>query len=90
MIIPIDGRYRLKSDSSQWMLQKSKVVKGRTEWDSFKYFSNPSHAVTELVKMRVRESEVETLVDALAEVKKITHHVLSALYPHFDVQEKAS
>lgn len=94
MIIPIDGKYRLKSDINQWMIQKSKVVKnpdtGENEikWESFKYFHDPSNAVNELTQMLIRSSDAATLVDALDDVKKATSHVLSALNPHFDVKER--
>ena len=70
MIIPIDDRYRLKSDVNQWMIQRYRSASKRREatWESFKYFHDPSSAVTELVQMLVRESDVATLVDALEEV----------------------
>ena len=85
MIIPIDDRYRLKSDVNQWALQKSKPVGDELKWESFKYFHDPSNAVTELIQLRIRGSDAATLVDALEEVKKIASATLSALYPHFEV-----
>jgi hypothetical protein len=89
MIIPINDKYRLKSDVNQWNLQRfSPTVKEPDKWKSFKYFHDPSNAVTELIQMMVRESDVATLADALVEVRTITRDVLSALYPHFEVKEK--
>ena len=86
MIIPIDDKYRLKSDSMQWMIQKSKIVKGEIEWRPLKFFHDPSKAVTELILMQIRESDAETLVHALEEVERITSHVLSALNPRWEVR----
>ena len=89
MIIPIDDKYRLKSDIDQWLLQKfTPTKKEPNKWQSFKFFSNPSSAVTALIQLRIRESEVETLIDALAEVDRVTASVLQALTPVFEVQEK--
>jgi hypothetical protein len=94
MIIPIDGKYRLKSDVNQWMLQRSKIVKNpdtgekEIEWQSFKYFHDPSNAVNALVQMLIRSSDAATLVDALDDAKNVTSRVLAALNPHFEVKEK--
>ena len=94
MIIPIDEKYRLKSDTNQWMIQKSKQVKDKetgelvTKWDGCKYFSNPSNMVSALAQMMIRESEAQTLVDALAEVDRVTAHLLTALAPVFHVEVK--
>jgi hypothetical protein len=86
MIIPIDDKYRLKSDVDQWMIQKfTPTKKEPKKWTSIKYFANPSNAVTELVQMRIRASDAETLVDALEDAKKATASVLEALAPCFDV-----
>jgi hypothetical protein len=90
MIIPIDDKYRLKSDATQWMIQKFTPSKKKPkEWTSIKFFANPSNAVTELVQMRVRASDVETLAEALVEVENATQDVLGALTPHFEVKVKS-
>jgi hypothetical protein len=90
MIIPIDDKHRLKSDTDQWMIQKHAPTKKEPDnWKSIKYFSNPSNAVTELVQMRVRASDVETLADALVEVENATLDVLGALASHFEVKVKS-
>lgn len=86
MIIPIDDDYRLKSDRNQWMIQRKKLVSEEIRWESFKFFHDPSNAVTALVQMRIRESDADTLTDALAEVDRVTAHVLHALAPHFEVK----
>ena len=87
MIIPIDDKHRLKSDADQWMIQKHTPTKKEPDtWTSVKYFANPSNAVTELVQMRIRASDAETLVDALEDARNITTHVVNALTPNFDVK----
>ena len=90
MIIPIDDKYRLKSDALQWAIQKfTPTKKEPKKWTSIKFFADPSQAATELVQMRIRASDVETLADALVVAKDATAGVLRALNPHFDVKVKS-
>ena len=89
MIIPINEKYRLKSDINQWMIQKfSPTVKEPDNWKSIKYYTDPSNAVTELAQMSIRESDATTLAEALAEADRITTGLLTALAPVFQVQER--
>ena len=90
MIIPIDDKYRLKSDINQWMIQKKikPNKKNPDGWESFKYFNNPSQAVTALAAVMVRTSDASTLTDALAEVDRVTQALVGALTPVFTVQLK--
>ena len=88
MIIPIDDKYRLKSDINQWMIQKfSPTKRDPDEWKSFKYFHNPQEAVNALLQMQIRGSDAQTLVDALVDVKRLTRSLLDALTPYFEVGE---
>ena len=94
MIIPIDEKYRIKSDSRQWMIQQYTTRKDREtgemtdEWKSMKYFSDPSNIVTELAHMMIRTADTHTLTDALAEVDRVTASLLDALTPSFEVHVK--
>ena len=88
MIIPIDEKYRLKSDSNQWMIQRIRTREGETGWESFKYFSDLSKVATELVQLKIRESEAQTLAEALVDAKNATTDVLRALTPEFEVTER--
>ena len=94
MIIPIDSKYRLKSDTNQWMIQKFRTRKDRKtgeivdDWEAVKFFSNPSNMVNTLAQMMIRESEAQTLTDALAEVDRVTTSLLQALTPMFTVDVK--
>ena len=89
MIIPINEKYRLKSDINQWSIQKfSPTVKNPDEWKSIKYFHDPSSAVTELAQMSIRESDAKTLNEALAEADRVTTGLLAALAPVFNVKER--
>ena len=72
MIIPINDRYRIASDPRQWMIQEPRTRNGETEWESRYYFGTLESAVMELREVMVRTSDAQTLVDALADVEKVT------------------
>ena len=82
MLIPINERYQIASDTGQWMIQEARTRKGETVWQSKYYFGTFKSALNELGELMVRESEAETLVDALADVEKVTTILSQALTPH--------
>ena len=82
MILPINDQYRIASDSRQWMIQASRMRNGELVWEPKLYFGTIESAVKELGELMVRESEAETLVDALADVEKVTTILSQALTPH--------
>ena len=82
MILPINDQYRIASDSRQWMIQASRMKNGESVWESKLYFGTFKSALNELGELMVRESEADTLVDALADVEKVTTILSHALTPH--------
>jgi hypothetical protein len=89
MIIPIDEKYRLKSDKDQWMIQKFRPSKkDPDEWRSFKYFHYPQEAVNALLQLQIRASDAQTLADALIDVEKLTTQLVVALTPFLIVKER--
>ena len=89
MIIPINDKYRLKSDVNQWAIQNhTPTVKEPDRWESIKYFHDPSKAITALAHMQIRTSDADTLADALLEVDRVTAELVHALTPVFTVQIK--
>ena len=84
MMIPINDRYRISSDRYQWMIQEVRTRKDDKVWESKWFFGTFPAAVKELGELMVRESKAQTLVDALAEVEKITTTLSQALTPQFE------
>ena len=82
MLIPINEHYQIASDSRQWMIQESRMRNGESVWESRLYFGTIESAVKELGELMVRESKANTLVDALADVEKVTTILSHALTPH--------
>ena len=89
MIIPVNDRYRIASDSRQWMIQESRTRNGEAQWESRYYFGTLESAVKELRELMVRTSDGETLVDDLADIEKVTTTLSQALTPHSESILKA-
>tara|TARA_B100000029_G_C17178852_1_gene816172 strand:+ start:120 stop:407 length:288 start_codon:yes stop_codon:yes gene_type:complete len=85
LIIPIDEQYRIATDPYQWMVQKKRTRRNKEDWQSQTYHSTFESAVRELGERMVRESKANTLVDALADLEKITTTLSQALTPHSEL-----
>ena len=72
MLIPINERYRITSDSRQWIIQQARTRNGHKSWQSKWFFPTFESALRELGQLMVRTSDAQTLVDALADVEKAT------------------
>ena len=84
MLIQVNDQFRIKSDSVQWMIQKRRTRNGKRTWESRLFFPSLQGAVKELGELMVRESEAQTLADALVEVEKITTTLCQALTPQIE------
>ena len=84
MVIPINDHYQIASDARQWMIQEARKRNGRTVWQSKYYFGTFESAVKDLGELMVRESEAQTLADALDDVEKVTTTLSQALTVNYD------
>ena len=85
MILPIDDEYRIKGGKHSWSIQKAKVKKSETTWESISWFTSFEHTVNHLGQLMVRTSDAKTLADALKEIEKTTTLLTHALSPKFKV-----
>ena len=85
MIIPINEQYRITTDPYQWMVQKKRTRAGQEDWQSQTYHPTLESARMELLERMVRASDAQTLVDALADLEKITTTLSQALTPHSEL-----
>ncbi len=91
MILHINDRFRITSDSRQWIIQQARTRNGCKSWQSKWFFPTFESALRELGQLMVRTSKAQTLVDALDDVEKVTttlsqaltvnHEALSAVIP---------
>ena len=79
MIIPINDRYRIQSDRYQWIISKSRIRKGKKEWQPESFYRSFDHALRSLGEQMVRESKAQTLTDALTHVDHVATTLSQAL-----------
>ena len=79
MLIPINDQFRIKSDSMQWMIQTRRSRNGKPSWESKLFFPTLQGAINELGELMVRESQAQTLADALVAVENVTTTLSQAL-----------
>jgi hypothetical protein len=91
MILPINDKYRIKSDANQWMVQEYRGIDKKSEeeiWKSVLYYSNIEALVQKLSERMLRESKVDTLALALKEVESIASNLSLALSPTYLIQKE--
>lgn len=79
MVIPINERYRIISDSHQGIIQQARTRNGAADWESKFYFATFKAALMGLGELMVRRSKAQTLADAIDEVEKVTTTLSQAL-----------
>ena len=62
MIIPINDKYRLKSDEYQWIIERKRTRKGEEDWQARLFYPTVKAAVQGLGELMVRQSKANTLV----------------------------
>ena len=81
MIIPINDKYRLKSDEYQWIIERKRTRKGEEDWQARLFYPTVKAAVQGLGELMVRQSKANTLVDALEAVENVATTLSQALTP---------
>ena len=84
LIIPINNKYRIASDSNQWIVQSKRTRNGLLEWEARCFYSTFRMALGSLGELMVRESKAETLAEALIDVENITTMLSLALTPFIE------
>ena len=79
MIIPINQQYRITTDPYQWIIQTKRTKYGKEEWRAETYHPTFESALQSLGELLVRQSNAETVADALDAVKTVTTQLSQAL-----------
>ena len=87
MIIPINERYRIVSDEYQWIIQKRRFRKGEEDWQCLTYHPFLDSAIQGLREHLVRDSDAQTVADALQDISHIDTTLSQALTPRFEALE---
>jgi len=92
MIIPIDDKWRIKSDEYCWHIQKLIGMRknrqtGELEenWRSQRYYSSLAQAVHGLAELEIMTSDCTTLAEALDAVRNVSDRLSHALTPHIEI-----
>jgi hypothetical protein len=72
MTIPIGDRFLISSDTYQWIVNKKRTRAGKSCWTPITYHSTFGGAIHSLGQRWVRESDADTLAEALVAVENVT------------------
>jgi hypothetical protein len=85
MFLPINDQYRLAADSRCWMIEEKRPRKRkgviRDEWTPIRWYSTLAQAAEGYAEFRLRTSDANNVVEALAEIKRIAAELCEALRP---------
>lgn len=92
MILPIDDKWRIKSDAFCWHIQRHEGKRknrqtGEPEdlWVSKRYYQSLAQAANGLGELEIMTSDCTTLAEALNAVADITARLQQALTPHIEI-----
>ena len=94
MKLQITDQYLISTDNYQYIVNVPRTRKGGRDWEPESYHPTFRGALQYIGERLVRDSNAQTLVDAIADVEKVTTTLSQALTPQFedilDVREKES
>ena len=87
--LPLIDGHRLKSDSKQWVLQKSGIDKaGEETWSNIGYYSTLKAAVNSSYAYFVKKSDADSIDAFVADGRDILSRLSEALSPSIIVTEQ--
>jgi len=92
MILPIDDKWRIKSDAYQWAIQiylgkrpNRQTGEPEDHWESRRYYQSLGKAVHGLAELEVMTGDTTTLAEALDAVRDVSERLSMALTPHIEI-----
>ena len=89
MIITLNKDYRIRGTADCWQLERSRLVKGRTRWTPYKYFSDLGQAVSAAGQREIRLHPANCLKDAITAINQIAARDSKLLDDAFESREAA-
>lgn len=94
MIIPIDKKWRIKSDEYQWIIQRHEGTRPNRQnkeiiedkWVSKRFYTTLSKAVHGLAELELMAGDTKTLAEALDAVRDVSERLARALAPHIEIR----
>ena len=91
MVIPIDKKYRLATNTHGWMIQayrKPDKEDGDPRWGAIRWYMSVDKAAQGLADLMVYTSSVEGLDNAIQHVHEVCETLTKALSPKVTVSNK--
>ncbi len=82
MIIPINDKYRIATDRYQWKIEEVRRRKGKPEWNPILFYATFDRALKDLGELMVRQSDAETLAEALLDIENVCTTISQAFPMH--------
>ena len=86
MILPFDDKYRISSETQQWIIQRSRCRNGEPVWESFRYFTRFDLCIGELGEILIRELDAEGLPEATQAVHDLCDRIAQAFMPVLEIK----
>ncbi|WP_405222212.1 hypothetical protein [Lentisalinibacter sediminis] len=88
MIVHISEERRIKGGELAWELQKPRKRKGKTGWESFKWFNSFGSALESAVREEIRLHPAQTLSEAIEAVSGIVRRYNELIPAEFELRRK--
>ena len=88
MILPFDDKYRISSETQQWIIQRSRCRNGEPVWESFRYFTRFDLFIGELGEILIRELDAEGLPEAHQAVHDLCDRIAQAFMPVLEIKHR--
>ena len=89
IFIQVDARYAIGADTHAWHILERYRYKGGHRWEPIAWYATAEQCVNALADRAVRTCGAQTLVDTLAESKRIISTICGALRPRFKVEVRS-
>ena len=84
MKLRITDQYQITTDEYQYIVNRKRTRKGKLDWEPESYHPTFQGAFQHIGERLVRDSDAQTLADAIADVENVTTTLSQALTPQFE------
>ena len=83
MKLRINDQYQITTDEYQYIVNRKRTRKGKLDWDAESYHPTFQGALQHIGERLVRDSDAQTLADAIADVENVTTTLSQAVRGQF-------
>ncbi len=86
MILPFDDKYRIVSETQQWIIQRGRCRDGEPVWENFRYFSRFDLCIRDLGEILIRELDADGIQEATQAVHELCDRIGQAFMPVLQIK----